>query len=379
MPGPNPITLGTLSLACALIGCGEPLAPAPRPHQPSLSNAGVTYAIVVDAVVSLDATASTGEAVDINADGHIVGWRVATTNAFLPRATRWDGNAPGSFADIGTLGGPTSKAAAINDEGAVVGDADVNDYDTRAFLWRPAVGIVDISPNGVTFPGGTVVSRLIAKDINNWGVIAGRAIGGPTFNLSRAFTLDVNAITLHAECGSGTDNTWANAINNANELAGVVIGTTPGGNTWLRGGGSCWEDWHAGAAHDLNDDHVAVGGYNASGQPERAYRWTQATGRVSIHPANDPDASRAYGINNGSLIVGMKQGAVARPFVWHPQAGMKVLPSLRPPRCGPTAVGEGVAYKVNDAGWIVGASNSCGGKLKPTLWKVHVQASVLNP
>src|SRR5438105_1909579 len=73
-----------------------------------------------------------------------------------------------TLTDLGSLGGATSKAFAINDSGQVVGTASLpGDLETRPFIWQPdnpngTTGhMVAISAPGITFGE--------ARDINNSG------------------------------------------------------------------------------------------------------------------------------------------------------------------------------------------------------------------
>jgi probable HAF family extracellular repeat protein len=61
--------------------------------------------------------------------------------------------------DLGTLGGSTSSANAVNNSGLVVGDSMIaHDADSHAFLWTPAGGMVDLGTLGGTFSSAVAVN-----------------------------------------------------------------------------------------------------------------------------------------------------------------------------------------------------------------------------
>ncbi len=96
----------------------------------------------------------------INKFEAIAGWAMGGQNhAYLYQ--------DGVLHDLGTLGGATSTAEAINDHGAVVGDAATADGSDHAFLYQDGV-MKDLG----TLAGGHV-SR--AHDVNNHGVVVGEA------------------------------------------------------------------------------------------------------------------------------------------------------------------------------------------------------------
>ncbi|MFN3651782.1 MAG: DUF3466 family protein [Armatimonadota bacterium] len=112
---------------------------------------------------------SHSEALDVNDSGHAVGYslvgrdengdRLEDEHAFLYR--------DGVLTDLGTLGGHSSRALALNDDGVVVGAASTPDEKTHAFVWKDGV----MRDLGV-LPGG---SHSVAQDINAEGVIVGSA------------------------------------------------------------------------------------------------------------------------------------------------------------------------------------------------------------
>ena len=61
--------------------------------------------------------------------------------------------------DLGTLGGPTSGGAAINDSGQVTGDADTDDGLTHAFLWDGTT-MLDLGTVGGHFIHGLAINAF---------------------------------------------------------------------------------------------------------------------------------------------------------------------------------------------------------------------------
>ena len=102
--------------------------------------------------------------VDLNENAQIAGDSVADANGKF-HAFRW---ADGTMADLGTLGGAESRAAAINDHGEVVGRSNTSSGASHAFLWsdgRPGGHMIDLGTLGGTSSAAT--------GINNRGQVVG--------------------------------------------------------------------------------------------------------------------------------------------------------------------------------------------------------------
>jgi probable HAF family extracellular repeat protein len=106
------------------------------------------------------------EAYDISDEGHVVGRAdvaLGTPHAFLVL--------PGSaqMQDLGTLGGSTSAARAVNNLGHAVGESWTADGLVHAFLWRDGQ-MIDLNSR---IPAGSGWVLTQASAINDAGLVAG--------------------------------------------------------------------------------------------------------------------------------------------------------------------------------------------------------------
>jgi probable HAF family extracellular repeat protein len=111
---------------------------------------------------------NSGEALGINNNGMIVGWKPSAAGE-PPTAYTWNA---GSFLHLGTLGGRGSVAMAVNDLGAVVGRAETGTRHRQqvGFIWTPGTGMKSL---GV--PSGR--DNGWAMDINETGSVVGQTWG----------------------------------------------------------------------------------------------------------------------------------------------------------------------------------------------------------
>ena len=122
----------------------------------------------------------TSQAQDVNAGGIVVGAAHFENNFNVQeRAARWKN---GVVTDLGTLGGTTSMAAAINDAGTAVGWSFLGN-DLRATLWEGS-SIVDLNDHIDPELGWTLLKAL---DINESGQIVGQGLHQ---GVLKAFRLD---------------------------------------------------------------------------------------------------------------------------------------------------------------------------------------------
>src|SRR3954468_23586034 len=126
-------------------------------------------------------------AMDINNSGVAVGFTGAKSGGAVNRAFAWTAST-GSF-DLGTLGGSSARAVAINDAGVVTGDSELYENAspirgrTHAFMVQPSprghADMIDLETLGGLFSYGTAVSEN--------GQIAGYSTIDQTQGLIHAF------------------------------------------------------------------------------------------------------------------------------------------------------------------------------------------------
>jgi probable HAF family extracellular repeat protein len=272
----------------------------------------------------------------------------------------------GEMVDLGTLGGTMARAHKVNDLGQVVGWSLTADGSERAFFWTPETGMIDMGTLGG--------DRSWVNGLNNLG----QAVGGSTTESgeTRAFlwTLDDGMVELPTLYGG-----WTNGAS-INDL-GQVVGdsSTPDGFShaflWTEEDGI--QDLGT-----LGGAYSQVASINALGQVlgfrsetneggEHAWLWTAEDGMEDLDVLPGMVFSRNQGINNLGQVVGYSgpdysgpwMWATGRPFLWTEETWTIELETLG----GDT----GAARRINDAGQIVGSSQTSSDDLHATLWTLQ--------
>ncbi len=163
-----------------------------------------------------------------------------------------------TLTDLGTLGGPTSRAADISVRGRIVGDAQLPSGEIRAVAWEKG-SIVDLG-----LATGYVLG--IAEEINASGSVVGWAVRegdqGHVFLWDRGLKRDLGVLP-------GDVNSTAHAINPAGDIVGVST------------------------AGRLNTEHAVL--------------WHKGT-LISLGTLPGDVASEAFGIDAAGRVVGESLG-----------------------------------------------------------------------
>jgi probable HAF family extracellular repeat protein len=211
--------------------------------------------------------------------------------------------------DLGTLGGETSVARAINDRGQVLGTSDTATEGQHVFLWA------DGRMRDLGLPLGTT-----ANDLNERGQVTG---GFPQGDAFHAYRLQQGRLVdLDPAGGSFSEGA---AINEHGEVAGLsVLPVTFDNHAFL---------WSKGHGTDLG----TLGG---------AF-------------------SVASGINDPGVVVGQATTAdgSGRGFVWR----HGVMTDLGVIAAG--GINGSKANDINNRGWIVGGSDVANGDFHAVLWR----------
>ncbi len=170
----------------------------------------------------------TSEAADINNRGQVVGYAQVDGEAV---AVTWDSD--GNPALLPTPTGATfAEATGINNKGEIVGSAQVGDSSV-ALLWTPVRGGDGYS---VTVLDGLTGTRANANDINDAGVIVGRANLASGQERAVVWTpvpgggyVITELCPLPKQTPAHTFSE-ANAINNQGQVAGRSIGGSSQGD-----------------------------------------------------------------------------------------------------------------------------------------------------
>ena len=255
-------------------------------------------------------------------------------------------------------GGTTTTPNAVTGDGSlVVGSADISGGASRAFLWTPAAGMVNL---GVLNAG----INSFAYGVNSNGtVVVGEATDGVAGNALRAYrwTQSTGMVSLGVLPGGGNTST-ATAVNgNGTVVVGYAqLGPlgSPQAFRWTQAQGMVslgrLNNGGVSQANAVSSDGSVVVGRSQDGavgvsvHPERAFRWTQSTGMVSLGVLSGGFTSNAMAVSgDGSIVVGNADVPGAnRAFRWTQADGMVNLGVLN-------AGTNSLAYGVSSDGAVV--------------------------
>ena len=175
--------------------------------------------------------ARSGSARAINSSGVVVGWASSEEVNNPPHALRWDPASPELSVDLGTFGGFTSAAWAINDNGIIVGTSDTsiefNTNESIAFIYdaslaTPLIRIPEFSEQ-------EEFKFSVARDINNNNQVVGTAqFSTAATNGNTAFMYDYNTGSLinlndMVDCSLNWELYNATGINDAGYITGTGV------------------------------------------------------------------------------------------------------------------------------------------------------------
>jgi probable HAF family extracellular repeat protein len=264
--------------------------------------------------------------------------------------------------DLGTLGGSSSVAAAVNDDGTVVGYSDTAEGATHAFLWTAAEGMQDL---GV--PGNGFYDTSFARAINNKGEVSGGISNSSGKEAAFYWSATTGFIVLrrgNLSEGSGiNDLGTVTGFEGTVELEAVLWNPARGKLTFLGflPGGT------QSSSNDVNNLGNVAGQAVTSLGDFHPFYWSPATGMVDLGVLPNEDLGVASAIDDYDEVVGesyQSDGRGSVGFYWSQSTGMVEL--ITPPERTFTTVSG-----INNRGMIVGASSGVPAPLRAVVWESY--------
>jgi probable HAF family extracellular repeat protein len=244
--------------------------------------------------------------------------------------------------DLGTLGGRSSQALAVNSRGVVVGRSSTEgDSAVHAFTWSEDTGIMtDLQPD-IQLPSllelGVDIQSLAAV-IGNDGVIAGFGFLTDASGNIKAFhafvRTDANGVVDLSEQGT-FENSSPTAVNSKGAVVGFA--TQPGDTnrhaflwTQQRGVEDLGTLGGSSMANAISDNGIVVGESTDDQDHSHAFMWTRHNGMLDLGTLRGGLTSVAQAVNNDRVIVGnsltdqiASDGHfINHAFVWTKRDGM---------------------------------------------------------
>jgi probable HAF family extracellular repeat protein len=246
--------------------------------------------------------------------------------------------------DLGTLGGATSSASAVNASGQTAGSAT-----TAGGLGRATLSGADITPSG-------------AQNASAFGINASGQVAG---------TVYINDVPNATVWSGGTahylsDNSFATGINDAGQVTGMLCTPSGEGRAFLSTAGIMRDlgllpggSWSSG--YSVNSAGQVAGYGDIASGAFRAFSWTSAGGMTQLGTLGGAN-SYAMDVNDLGQIAGHAQTAngFLHAFVTSP-SGMVNLGTLG----GTSSFG----YNINNHGAVVGMSTNAAGSDRAFLYQ----------
>jgi probable HAF family extracellular repeat protein len=306
------LTPTVLSALFGALACSEPTSP------PALSRLRADLAPAATPSYTITDLGTLGgasaDARAINDTGQVVG--ASATASGEVHAFLW--TAAGGMKDLGTLGGTFSRAFGINSLGHVVGVSALASRERRPFLWTPAGGMQDLG----TFGGG--FGRALS--INNLDQVVGSSTLTDGSIHAFLWTANQGLTDLVSLVGN---NSQAEGINNrqqivggsnfstqANQFCGFTIPFLSGLRGGFRNLGELGTADPCGGAFAAatNESDLVVGLAENDAFQTHGFRWTAESGIVDLGTLIGPNGSSvAVAVNGRGQIVGWSSAIFTAP------------------------------------------------------------------
>lgn len=283
--------------------------------------------------------------------------------------------------DLGTLGGESSEAVAVNGSGAIAGNSYTADDQLHAFLWTAGGGMQDLGTLGG--------DRSTAEAINSSGDIAGT---------SRTASGDLHAFLWHRSTGTmedlgtpGGSYSIATDMNDADQVVGYGASVAGGQVPFSWSSGTLTPLASQGRAWAVNSQGVATGEVSTAYYGFRAYTWfgDVATDLQSEFGSCSPSGycnSQGYAINGSDHVAGCCVYTPSSPspvwsaYFWDGNGVVAITPGCTGQGAQVVPPLFGTAYRVpfdiNDGDQVVGGMACSAGSEHGFFWENGVLTTV---